>query len=34
MKNHELVGMMGDGTPISECFDDFSFYCKLDQTLY
>lgn len=27
MKNHELAGMMGDGSPLSERFDGFSFYC-------
>lgn len=27
MKIHELAGMMGDGSPISERFDGFSFYC-------
>ena len=27
LKNHEIAGMMGDGSPISERFAGFSFYC-------
>jgi len=29
LKNHEIAGMMGDGSPISERFAGFSFYCDL-----
>jgi len=29
LKNHEIAGMMADGSPISERFAGFSFYCDL-----